>query len=92
METPPIRDRRDFGPGTKKIEYIAPEEVAAAIKAVVRLAHGIDRRELRKQVLDLLGFDRATEDLTSTILRNLDNLLRTQVLAYCASQVVLAES
>jgi hypothetical protein len=46
----------------KKVELVAPEEIAAAIEKVVGDSFGMDRAEIPASVLrQLLGFRRTTE-------------------------------
>jgi Protein of unknown function (DUF3320) len=72
MTIPPVRDRSDFPQSAKKIEYVAPEEIHSAIEQVVRESYGIDRDDVATSVGRLLGFLRITDEMRSTIDRELD--------------------
>jgi len=72
METPVIRDRSDFPPSSKKLQYIAPEEIDLAIQKVVEDAIGIQPEAAVPFVAKLFGFGRVTEDLKDDILHAIE--------------------
>ena len=62
-----VRDRSDLPSNIKKIEYVAPEELAGAIEMVVRQAHGIESDEAIAETARLLGFRRVTDGIEQQI-------------------------
>ena len=62
MQEAPLRDRSQLPDASRKLEFVAPEEIAAAIERVVADSFGMDRTEIPPAVLRLLlGFKRTTE-------------------------------
>jgi hypothetical protein len=57
-----IRDRSDFSPQLKKLEYVAPEEIQAAIEFSIRDGFGLDLSDVAVSSCRLLGFARVTEE------------------------------
>ena len=51
----------------RKIEYIAPEEIAEAINLVVGHSHGIEFDDLASQTVKLLGFKSASAQMKKTV-------------------------
>jgi hypothetical protein len=72
MEQPILRDRSALPPGSKKLEYIAPEELDLAIQKVVEEAIGIQPEAAVPFIAKMLGFARVTEDLKNDILHHID--------------------
>lgn len=65
--TPVIRDRSKLPNGSRKLKYIAPEEILLAIQNVVREALAIEPTETAVLVVRLFGFTRMTEEMTAEI-------------------------
>lgn len=75
-EEAPLRDRSDLPNASKKVEFIAPEEIEAAIARVVTDAYGMDREEILAAVLRLLlGFRRTTEAAQRWVMEVLDAMI-----------------
>jgi hypothetical protein len=72
MEQPILRDRGALPPVSKKLEYIAPEELDLAIQKVVEEAIGIQPEAAVPFIAKMLGFARVTEDLKNDILHHID--------------------
>jgi very-short-patch-repair endonuclease len=56
-----IRDRSGLDASMRKFEYVAPEEIAAAINEVVKSAYSISLEEAISTAFGMLGFQRVTE-------------------------------
>ncbi len=56
MNRPIVRDRSAVPPRAKKIEWIAPEEIAEAIKMTVERSYGIDKADTATEAGRKLGF------------------------------------
>ncbi|SEM28312.1 AAA domain-containing protein [bacterium A37T11] len=76
MDKPTLRDRRNFPAGSKKIQYIALEEIALAIQEVVKSSFAIHTEKIVPLVAKTLGFSRTTEDIRSSILNALGHSLQ----------------
>jgi very-short-patch-repair endonuclease/predicted nucleic-acid-binding protein len=62
MDTPIIRNREAIDV-SKKIEYIAPEEIREAAVFILKKEYGVPKDGLIEQVASLLGIQRVTEDI-----------------------------
>jgi len=81
MEKAPLRDRSGLPDVSKKIELVAPEEIAAAIRKVVTDSFGMDRSEIPAAVLRvLLRFRRTTQRAQQQVTHVLDDMVRRGVL------------
>jgi very-short-patch-repair endonuclease len=68
MKTPVIRNRSLLAPGSKKVKFIAPEELSLAVEKVVKDAIAIDPLSAVPFIAKLFGFSRVTEDMKIEIL------------------------
>ena len=73
---PVVRDRSGLEVTSRKIDRVAPEEIAVAIQTVVRASHGIDLAELTVAVSRMFGLQRTTEETAAVIRRVAMNLQR----------------
>lgn len=71
-----VRDRSDFPPQQKKIEFVAPEEVRAAIEEAVKESYGMAAEDVAVAACRRLGFARVTEDMRATVEEERDNLVK----------------
>jgi very-short-patch-repair endonuclease len=62
-----IRNRSELEPAERKIEWVAPEELDAALVEVVRLGFSISQEAAVSGALDALGFGRATVNITGVM-------------------------
>ncbi|GGH63118.1 DNA polymerase III delta prime subunit/very-short-patch-repair endonuclease [Filimonas zeae] len=69
MVTPVLRERSALPSASKKIQYIAPEEIALAIKMVVDNSIAITPDDTIPLVAKMLGFFRTTEEMRKEILK-----------------------
>ncbi|ASU35112.1 DUF3320 domain-containing protein [Mucilaginibacter xinganensis] len=72
MELPLLRDRSNLSSTSKKLQYIASEEIDLAIKKVVAEAIGIQREAAVSIVAKTLGFNRVTEDIRNDLMHAVD--------------------
>lgn len=70
-----IRDRSDLPASQKKIEFIAPEEIKAAIYKTVHDAVSIDSDEALTEALSILGFQRVTAKMKESVLPMLNDMV-----------------
>jgi very-short-patch-repair endonuclease len=92
MREAPLRDRSDLPDASKKLEFVAPEEIEAAIRKVVADAYGIDRQEIPAAVVRLLlGFKRTTETTQARVTRVLEGMIADGSLVQEGNLVSLKE-
>ncbi|MGH8830706.1 MAG: DUF3320 domain-containing protein [Polaromonas sp.] len=84
-----LRDRSGLPTTARKIELIAPEEIAVGVRQVVRTAYGIDEVDIPVAVARLLGFARTSEDITATIASSVRQLIKQGRLAVNEGHVSL---
>jgi very-short-patch-repair endonuclease len=83
------RDRSGLPATARKIEFVAPEEIAAGIRQVVQSAYGIDEGDIPVAVARLLGFGRTSEEITSAIASSVQQLIQQKSLTVEGGQVSL---
>lgn len=67
MDEPNVRDRSQLSAASRKIELIAPEELAGAVHIVVTSSYGIDRGDIPQRVSRILGFKQSSENMRAII-------------------------
>jgi hypothetical protein len=80
MRKPPIRDRSGQAGFLRSIEAIAPEELTAAVLRVVTDSYGINRVDIPQSTGGLLGFQRISANIRSSLESIIDNLLAQNML------------
>jgi very-short-patch-repair endonuclease len=80
MQEPPVRDRSSFPSGSKKLKFIAPEEISLAVEKVVKAAVAIQREEAVPLIARLLGFSRVTEDMKQELLQAVEQSIQEGVI------------
>ncbi len=63
MTKPTLRDRSAAPDNTRKLEMIAPEEIALAVIRVVESSYGMEPAELPAATCRVFGFQRVSEDM-----------------------------
>ena len=76
MNLPVLRDRSAVILQHKKIELIAPEEIAVAVTVVVERSYGIDRADACAAAGRLLGFKSVSKKIRARIDRVIEDLIR----------------
>lgn len=77
-----VRDRAELPNASRKLELVAPEEIAEAVLMVVKATFGIDLVGIPQATCRLLGFARTSEDmaaLVESIVKKLANAGKLQV-------------
>lgn len=72
MKVPHIRDRSGLSTGSKKLQFIASEEMNLAIKKVVEGSIAIQPDAAVPLIAKMFGFARVTEDMRSHLLGGID--------------------
>lgn len=75
MTDAPVRDRSDLGSSSRKIEYIAPEEIRAAIERVAQDSYGVSPGDVANGACRMLGFARVTDEMRSVVEKERDTLI-----------------
>jgi hypothetical protein len=70
-----VRDRSAFPPLIKRLEYVSPEEICAAIEHVVLKGFGMSPDEIPVAACRLLGFARVIEEMRSVVSECWDSLI-----------------
>lgn len=73
---PAIRDRSEFPPQWKKLEFVAPEEIHAAIEAAINESFGLREEDIATAACKLLGFARVTEEMRAQVKKQRDWLVK----------------
>jgi very-short-patch-repair endonuclease len=71
----PLRDRNALPTVSRKLGFIAPEELAAAVLTVVRDSFALEREAVALPATRLLGFGRPSEEQRLAFAVTIDNLL-----------------
>jgi len=78
MGAPELRDRSDLPQSAKKIEYVAPEEIQAAIERVIQDSYGLAPDEVASYACRLLGFSRITDEMRAVVDEQRDALMAAE--------------
>ncbi len=84
-----VRNRSDFPPQQKKIEYVAPEEICTAIEQAVKESYGMATEDVAVAACRRLGFARVTEDMRATVDEQRDKLVKVSRLELRGETLVL---
>ena len=89
MQEAPVRDRSDLPASSKKLELVAPEEIAVAIKRVLTASFGMEKTEVPAAVLRLLfGFRRTSEASQRGIEKVIDDMIAAGEISQNGSELV----
>jgi very-short-patch-repair endonuclease len=87
-----VRNRSQLPMTSRKIELIAPEEIAAAIEQTVVSSLGITRDAVPAQVLKLFGFSRTTDDQKMVIDLEVARLISSDRLTQSGEHLVVRDN
>ncbi|HEY1112990.1 MAG TPA: DUF3320 domain-containing protein [Chitinophagaceae bacterium] len=79
MPEPVVRDRSELPPSSRKLRYIAPEEIQKAVEKVVRDSVAIHPEAAFPLVARLLGFSRVTEEMRNDLLEVIGQSIQSAV-------------
>jgi hypothetical protein len=91
MESPELRDRSNLAPASRKLELVAPEELALAVRKVVAGSYGIHRQEVPGAAVRLLGFARLTQDMRTRVDSVVDEMVQDGRLAGQGENLVVGD-
>jgi very-short-patch-repair endonuclease len=92
MVRPVIRDRSSLPTASRKMDLVAPEELAAAIEQIVRNSYGIERESVGPEVSRIFGFSRTGDEIRNTIENMIDHLLSNGTLKQAGSHIVVSNA
>ncbi|MGH9963192.1 MAG: hypothetical protein ACREBC_39755, partial [Pyrinomonadaceae bacterium] len=90
LTRPTVRDRSDVA--VRRIELIAPEEMAEAICLVVKRAYGIELDDISQAVCRLFGFGRTSEDMAAVVNKAAVTLAETGLLVIEDGRVTIGKT
>ena len=85
MNVPVVRDRRDIQ--GKRIEMVSPEEIAQALRMIVKHSYGMDRKEAAMEAARLLGFRNVSKNTGERVIRVLEKLIESGDFVATGTQV-----
>jgi very-short-patch-repair endonuclease len=90
MTDAPVRDRSDLAPSARKIEYVAPEEIRAAIERLAQVSYGVSPGDVANGACRLLGFLRVTDEMRAVVEKERDTLIADGRLLLKGESLVVA--
>ncbi|GAA4379332.1 DUF3320 domain-containing protein [Hymenobacter koreensis] len=75
MQQPPLRDRSQLPAISRKLTFVAPEELAGALRTVVAQSFALPRESVYLPAVRLLGFARLSDDMRQQLEAVLAGLL-----------------
>ncbi len=91
MDEPELRDRSSLPAASRRLELVAPEELALAVERVVGRAYGLAEEDIPALACRLLGFQRTTDEMRARVLPIIAELLQSGRLARQGEQIVVGE-
>jgi hypothetical protein len=88
----PIRDRSEFPQQIKKLEYVSPDEVSAAIEHVVLTGFGMPSDDIPVAACRLLGFARVSDEMRTVVCECRDSLIAQGRLEQRAEMLIHART
>ena len=73
-----VRDRSAFATADRKIEWVAPEEIDAALLESIRLGFSLSAEDAVAAVIEMLGFGRATQRIAGAVEERLNALIKSR--------------
>ena len=87
----PLRSRASMPSSARKLELIAPEELAEAVEVALKTSYGMPREAIPAEACKLLGFQRTTEGMSRTIEKIIRGMLRDGTLIDRGNYLDIAE-
>ena len=84
-----VRNRSELPNASRKLEFIASEEIEVAIKQIVSGAVGIEREELAREVCRLFGFRAVSGDMRRRVDKVVEELIDKGQLIWQGDSLVL---
>ena len=87
-----MRDRSELPPQIKKLEYVSPEEICAAIEHVVLTGFGMPSDDIPVAACRLLGFARVSDEMRTVVCECRDLLIAQGRLEQRAEMLIHART
>ena len=87
MKVPVVRDRGAVQ--GKRIEMVSPEEIAQALRMIVKHSYGVDRKEAAMEAARLLGFRSVSKNTKKQTLKVLETLVESGEFVAAGAQVTV---
>jgi hypothetical protein len=91
LREPLVRDRSGLPSGSRKLDLVAPEEIAMAVQRVVRDAFGMEPDAIPSAACRLLGFQRMSEEMRSRVVEIVETMTRDQRLVSQGGHLVVLD-
>jgi hypothetical protein len=92
MTDPPVRDRGSLPAPSRRIELIAPEELARAVEQVVADAFGLEPAAIPAATCRLLGFGRSSDEMRRRVDEVVQDLVARKRLELRGDHVIAGEA
>lgn len=92
MKQPKLRSRASLPDASRRLNLIAPEEVALAVKDVALSSFGIQRDAIPNEVCSLLGFKRVTNHMRTCVECTIRNLVKDGALVIQGDYLVVSRN
>ncbi len=92
MTHPIVRERSNLPTASRKMELVAPEELAVVIEQVVKTSFGIQRESVGGEVIRIFGFSRTSDEMRSTVEIMIDRLLTNGRLKQAGLHIVVSNA
>ena len=92
MLDPPVRDRGGLPTASRRLELVAPEELAAAVEQVIADAFGLEPTAIPAAACRRLGFARASDDIRRRFDAIVESLIARKRLELRGNHVIPGES
>jgi hypothetical protein len=90
MTDPLVRSRQYLPAVSRKVDYISPEEIAAAVRICLDRSYGMTREELIRATGRVLGFERLGTDQSLMVDACLHDLAARRQIVIAGDRVRLA--
>jgi len=74
----PVRDRSAFASADRKIEWVAPEEIDAALLESIQLRFSLSFEDAVAAAIEMLGFGRVTQRISGAVEERLNALIKSR--------------
>jgi very-short-patch-repair endonuclease len=91
QEEPTVRDRSDLPVSSRKLEFVSPEEIEAAVKTVIENAMGMSASDIPQASCKLFGFKAVSEEMRQMISRIVNSMVHKGKLVQQGDFLVVAD-
>jgi very-short-patch-repair endonuclease len=91
MTAPPLRSRAGLDTASRRLDWVAPEEIGLAILRALDESYGLSVEELPRSACRVLGFERVSQEMKSQIDDVLRALITTKRVSVTGNTITLGE-